>query len=156
MNTYKNDFYSTLSKNRIDQKLPVFFIQHHQQNFNTKTNHQNKSIGISAIWLTTKKLRESIKNFSDFGFSLIDTISVANINNKTALIKNDNFEIILLEDNNYKLSGLTIKTADITSMKNMLNNKFDVELKVKTSKRGKSIYLNPQITNSIWFEFLEN
>lgn len=150
------NFYQSLSKNTYDSSTPFFFIQYKGDNQNKKIKHENGANGISAVWLSTRDIRGSINYFSEFGFGLADTLSIADIKNKTALIKNDNLEIILIEDGKNQISGITINVADITLLANLLNDKLQNEFKIKTTKRGKSLYLHPNQTNSIYFEFIEN
>ena len=147
--------YSSLSKNNTSEDFPFFFIQY-ENNPTGNVKHDNKTSGISSVWLSTPNIRQSIIQYSDFGFSLIDTLTVADIDNKTASMKNDNFEIILIEDNNYAITGVTIKTNFIDNMQEMLIEYLKEDVRIINNKRGKSIYLSPHVTNSIWFEFLEN
>lgn len=151
----KQNNYSTLSKNNTSEDFPFFFIQY-KNNPTGNVKHDNKTSGISSVWLSTPNIRKSIIQYSDFGFSLVDTLTVADIDNKTASMKNDNFEIILIEDNNYAITGVTIKTNFINNMQEMLIEYLKEDVRIIENKRGKSIYLSPQITKSIWFEFLEN
>lgn len=151
----KNEDYSTLSTEIFSKKYPLFFIQY-KDNSSSQTIQGNNTNGISAVWLSTPNIRKSIEQYSNFGFSLIDTISVANIKSKTALMKNDNFDIILIEDESYSITGVTIKTNNIEKIQKILIANLRKDVRITENKRGKSIYLSPQITNSIWFEFLEN
>jgi len=151
----ENKDYSTLSKIDVDPEIPLFFIQHHQNIFNTKTNNLNNTNGISAVWLSTNDIKKSAKQFIDFGFSIIDTISVGNLQSKMVLIRNNNFEIILIDSDRYEISGLTIITSNLDNVRNMIKDKLNLNLKERNSKRGKSVFIDPTTTNSIWFEFLE-
>jgi Glyoxalase-like domain len=151
----ENKTYSTLSKQNLDPELPLFFIQYHQQNVNTVTNHQNKTLGISSVWISTREIKSTAMQYIDLGFSVVDRINVGNIKNKTVLLRNDNFEIILIESNSNEVSGLTIRTSDLNEIRNLIKKNLSLDLKEQTNKRGKSLFLNPKVTNSIWFEFLE-
>ncbi len=146
--------YSTLSKQNLDQELPLFFIQYHQQNVNTVTNHQNKTLGVSAVWISTKEIKTTAMQFIDLGFTVVDRINIGNIKSKTVLLRNDNFEIVLIESNSNVVSGLTIRTSNLNDIQNMIKINLGVDLKEQSSKRGKSLFLYPNVTNSIWFEFL--
>lgn len=151
----ENLAYSTLAQKEFKQELPIFFIQHHQKHFNTKTNHSNNSNGISAIWLSTIDIKKSAQKYIDFGFSIMDTISLGDIKKKTVLLRNDNFEIILIGNDKYEISGLTLSISNLDIIQKIVKDNLNLTPQVKNNKRGKSISLDPTTTNSIWFEFLE-
>lgn len=148
--------YQSLSKKKYNAATPFFFIKYKNEVQNKLIKHENGANGISAVWLSAKDIRGSIKYYSEFGFSLIDTLSIADIKNKTALIRNDNFELILIEDSKNQISGITISVTDINLLADLLNDRLKKELKIKTTKRGKSLYLNPRLSNSVYLEFIEN
>jgi len=152
----KNRMYTTLSKNYLDQAFPLFFIEYNSDNINKNVFHSNNTKGISDIWLSTTDVRKSVQEFVKIGFSLIDTLSVGNIEQKTVLIKNNNINIILIENDHSGIYGLTIKTVGIKNLLDSITDNLNINRKIKTSRRGKSIFINPEITNSIWLEFLEN
>jgi len=152
----ENKIYTTLSQKNLNQVLPLFFIEYIQGHSDSFTDRSNNMEGLSSVWLSTKDIRKSIHQYSDFGFSLVDTVTVADIKSKTALLKNDNFELILIESKNYDISGTTIKITKIKELQKHLAKNLDIDIEIKNSKRGRSIYLSPLITKSIWIEFLEN
>lgn len=152
----ENNVYSTLSNSEINQSLPLFFIEYNKDNRPTNFVHKNNTTGISAIWFKTKNIRTSVRDYIDLGFDVIDTIKVGDYKTKTVLLKNNNFEIILIQSSEFAISGLSIKTKNIDNLRTSINEKLNLSLKLNSNKRGKSISLNPTITNSIWFEFIEN
>jgi hypothetical protein len=154
-NFSNNKIYSSISQSNISSQKPFFIIQYHNKMNNSTNYHQGKINGLSAIWLTTPNLIETIKTYSEYGFTLVDTVTVANIKNKTATMKNKNFEIILIADNSYSILGLTLRSESIDEVQKMFAKNFNKAVDIKKSKRGKSIYLPPQVTKSIWFEFIE-
>jgi hypothetical protein len=154
MELIQRDYYTTLSRKKYDKELPLFFIEYQDKNSNSIIDHPNCSVGINSIWLSTKDLRETVLRFSDWGFSLIDTIKIPDINNKAILVRNNNFEVILIEGDKYEISGVSIKTSCIEKLKRRLENS-DVPANEYRSKRGKNILLNPGITKSIWIEFTD-
>ena len=151
----ENNTYAVLSKSEFDERLPLFFIQYKIQSFNSITDHPNQTNGISSIWFSTPKLRHTILDLADFGFLLVDTTKIEGISNKLALMKNDNFEIILMEDNNYKISGVTIRLDDLSKMRKRLDDN-NVKYSAYRNEKGNNILLNPETTKSIWIEFTKS
>ncbi|MCW8850402.1 MAG: VOC family protein [Melioribacteraceae bacterium] len=151
---YENKNYSTLSKKNIDLKLPFFFIQHHEQNY-TKANHSNEAKGIFSVWLETSDIRKTVRKYIDYGFGAIDTVKVGSYKNKTVSMRNDHFELIIIDSNKDYISGITIGVKNITDFQSRIKEKFNIDSMIRSSIRGKSISLNPEVTKSIWFEFLE-
>ena len=152
---YETESYSILSKKRIDPKFPFFFIQHHKEN-HIQSNHTNNSSGISSIWLETKNIKSTVRKYIEFGFTVLDTLTVGDYTGKTVLLKNENFELIIIDSNQDKICGITIKIKNISEFLYRIKEKLNIESKIKTTSRGRSIFLNPDITKSIWFEFIEN
>lgn len=151
---YTSESYSILSQKRINPKFPFFFIKHHKENL-TQTNHKNNTLGISSIWLETKNIKSTVRKYIELGFTVLDTLSVGKYNSKTVQIKNDNFNLILIDSNQDKISGITIKIKNISEFRSRIKEKLNVEAQITTSSRGRSISLDPNITKSIWFEFIE-
>lgn len=152
----ENKIYSTLANSEISQSLPFFFIKNHKDNSPSNFAHQNNAAGISAIWIKTKDIKISVRDYIDLGFDVIDTIKVGDYNTKTVLLKNNNFEIILIQSNEFEISGISIKTKNIKKLRPTINEKLNLNLKLNSNKRGTSISLSPKTTKSIWFEFIEN
>jgi hypothetical protein len=151
---YENSNYSTLSKINADSKLPFFFIQHNKQNF-TQANHSNKAKGILSVWLETSDIKKTVRKYIDYGFAAIDTVKVGNYKTKTVSMKNNNFELIIIDSNKDNISGITIGVKNIIDVQKYIEDKLNINLMIRSSVRGKSISLNPKVTKSIWFEFLE-
>ncbi len=151
---YENSNFSTLSKKNIDSKVPFFFIQHQKQNY-TKVNHSNKAKGILSVWLEASDIKKTVRKYVDYGFTAIDTLKVGNYKTKTVSMRNNNFELIIIDSNKDNISGVTIGVAKIIEVERRIKEKLNIDLKIKSSKRGKSISLSPKVTKSIWFEFLE-
>lgn len=151
----KNTIYSTLSENSNSRDIPIFFIQYNINHNNSIINQDPNLVRLSAVWLGMNKLRETIQKVSNFGFTLIDTTRAANFLTKTALLRNDNSDIILIENENEGILGLTIIVNDLESIHNQIDQKINLDLKIKINNRGRTIALAPEITKSVWIEFLE-
>jgi hypothetical protein len=151
---HENENYSVLSKSEYDAKLPLFFMKHKNQNFNTETDHQNSAKGIRSIWFSTQKLKETIFDLADLGFQLVDTVKVHGFSNRSVLMKNDNFEIILLEEKDYGILGVTIILDDLSVVKRRLDNK-NLKYRSYNDEKGSGIILSPETSESIWIEFKE-
>ncbi len=152
----KSKIHSTISQSKTSASLPFSIIQYHNRNKNIVKGHLNKANKISAVWLTTPDIRKTIEQYSTYGFSLVDTLTVANIKQKTALIKNNNLDLILINGKDYSILGLTLKVSNLEDVQKLFVNNLNKNFAIKKNKRGRSIYLSPQITKTIWLEFLGN
>jgi len=150
-----NLFYSTLSSPNINLKLPIFFIQYKRDNNNTLTKHPNKSKGISAIWFATKDIRETAKTLTDFGFSAINKINIDGLGERKILFSNNNFDIILIESDVYKIQGISVNVEDIILLKSILSKNFGNKFSITRKAERQSIFISPTYTESIWIEFFE-
>lgn len=144
-----NGSYSTLSSNTINKELPVFFIQYNAPNMNSETHHSNKEKRIKSVWFETKDIKNTARQLVDFGFEPFGKYSIPSYKNKIVEFRNNNFGIILIEAEDYQLSGITISISHIGSIINVLE-KNNIEF-IKNSVNN--IFLNPEATNSIWIEF---
>ena len=151
---HENEIYSVLSKNKYDERLPLFLIEHKNKNFNTETDHQNSAKGIRSIWFSTQNLKNSIFDLADLGYQLIDTTKIFGFSNKSVIMRNENFEIILIEDKDYKISGVTIIIDDLSLVKRRLDDK-SLKYRLYRDEEGNSLLLSPETTKSIWIEFKE-
>ncbi|MBK7104663.1 MAG: VOC family protein [Ignavibacteriae bacterium] len=150
----KGKDFSTLSAKNINYDLPIFFIEFNKLN-NSKTNHENKTKGISSIWFETKNIKKTAHELVDIGFEPIGNHSIPTFPGKIVELKNANFKIILIESVKDEITGITISIENINAIKNILNNNFDKTFSSKIIEKGKSIFLPKEITKSIWMEFIE-
>ena len=144
----ENKIYSTLSKNTLDNELPLFFIQFNNENKNTQTNHLNKSSGIKSVWFSTSNIKKTAKKLVDFGFDAVGNYDLPTFKNKVVQFKNNNFEIILIESDKYEITGMTISVEDINIVKKIIKTNF--------IEQNDNIYIQPSQTKTIWIEFVEN
>lgn len=149
----KNNSYITLSASDTNSHYPFFFIQYDDISHNYSSNI--RFMGLQSVWVSTKNIRETIKQFSNFGFKLIDTVSIKNIEHKTAWMKNNKFSLIVIEDNHRGIKGISIGVKDIDVLLRKFKHDIKKNAEIINNKRGRSIILEPQITHSIWFEFIE-
>ncbi len=150
-----NKDYSILSKNKMDKGLPVFFIQYNIDNNNTLTSHSNGSKGIYSIWLSTNDIKNTAQKLSDMGFKLIGNYELPGIKGKAVEFTNSNFKIILIKSKKNEITGITILVDNLELVKNNLKSGFDTDFIEYSANRGKSIFINKELTNSVWIEFLE-
>ncbi len=152
----KNNVYSTISTPSVNQKLPFFFINYKNGNNNTITNHVNKANGISSVWFSTKDIKQTARELVDFGFEAIGNYKIPEMNRKIVQFKNHNFGIILIESDNYGVSGVTIGVEDFKLISDLITTNFDNKSIRQNDNNRNSIFINPTITNSIWIEFFEH
>lgn len=147
--TDKNNFYSTLSSKSNNTELPLFFIQYNIDNTNTLVTHKNNAKGIGSIWFETKDIKKSARQLVDLGFEAIGNYKIPSIKSKVVEFRNTNFGIILIESDNYEITGITILVEDIINLKSMFDkNKIEFN-----ELSNENIFLNPSQTKSIWIEF---
>ncbi|MCB9248740.1 MAG: VOC family protein [Ignavibacteriales bacterium] len=150
-----NNTYNTLSLKNINSELPIFFIQYNSENNNVLTNHKNKAKRISAIWISTKDIKQTAKELVNFGFDAIDNYKIPEATGKVIRFKNNNFEIILIESDKYEISGITILVEDIKIIKNTVKSNLSTDFIEQNRGKVNTIILKPEITKSIWIEFSE-
>lgn len=150
----KGKDFSTLSSKNVNTHLPIFFIEFNKLN-NSKTNHENKTKGISSIWFETKYIKETARELVDIGFEPIGNYSIPTFSGKIVEFKNASFKIILIESVKYEITGITISLENKSAIKNILNKNFNKTFSSKIIEKGKSLFLPKEITNSIWIEFIE-
>ncbi|PID61693.1 MAG: hypothetical protein CR986_02605 [Ignavibacteriae bacterium] len=149
-NLKSNNLYSTLSSNHINKNFPIFFVNYFDNNQNSVIKHNNKAKGIMSVWLSTRDIKESANELAMFGFSPVGEYIIPSLKNKIIKFKNNKFEVILIKDNKFQVSGVTIRVSDNAVLEKILAKKFDKDL---LKFKGK-LYLTPEQTNSIWFEFV--
>jgi hypothetical protein len=143
--------YKTLSSNKINAELPLFFIEFTGDNNNILTSHSNKSKAIKSVWFETKDIKKTARQLVDFGFNAIGNYYLPKFTGKVVQFKNNNFEIILIESQKYVFSGISISVENKKDILEIINKDFSNNI----IEKEKSIFLTQEITKSIWIEFLE-
>ena len=150
----ENVSYTTLSESEFDVRMPLFFIKYNIRNFNDSFNHENKAVGINSIWLGSTELKQDILELVDYGFELIDILIIEPLNKKAFLMVNNNFNVKIFENDKDVIEGLSIKTNDINYIKERLVNA-EIPFEEKVTLKKRQLILNPEVTNSLFFEFIE-
>jgi hypothetical protein len=150
----ENSSYSILSKKNINEGMPIFFIEQKSNSLNKFTNHENKALGISSIWLGRMDLKTDILELVDYGFELKDTIRISIINKKSYLMSNNNFNINLFQNDTDRIEGISIRMEDLSYLRKRLKGE-KITFEERTDQDNKFIILSPETTNSIYLEFIQ-
>ncbi|MBK7980942.1 MAG: VOC family protein [Ignavibacteriae bacterium] len=146
--------FSTLSGNKINTELPIFFIQFEKLN-NSIINHPNKVKGIYSVWFETKNIKKTAGQLVDLGFEPIGNYVIPTFSKKTVEFKNNNFSIILIESDKYEITGLSLITNKNIELMKIIDKNFDKTFTNKIITKPKSVFLPKEITKSVWLEFSE-